>query len=707
MKFVCDNCKAKYQIGDDKVAGKTVRMKCRKCGYNIKVSPDGTALSADAPSHELDAPLSVSPASLLPVSAAAPRPPVSMGPQAAPRAPVPAPRASHTGPTSAAAEPGWSEGDDESTAIMNAPVRDAVAAVMASSKPAGAIPIRPAPAPPPPRPVTTAPHAPRPLTPRPTPAAPPRSVTATMVGIARPVTMGGPESPPKPPEIRAGRLIARPAGAAAAAVQHEHTPPPHAAPPHAAAQSAPEQGWFVGVAGSPIGPIGVSVIRERAAANEVDGDSLVWREGMGEWRPLRTFPELLEALVPAPAPRAVTPTPLAAVVAPRAPVSMGPQAAPNPGPASRAPAPVAAAPRPAPAPTPAQVAAAPAAPAPVPVAAAPRPAPVPTPAPVAAPAASAPGPIAAAPTPAPAPVATTPAPIAAAPASLQGLSDPFVAPAPATHGTNGKANGLHPGSADPFGGAAPPAQIPADAPVKPAAKVVDIDPAVEAALIPRRRGSLHPMAYAFIASATVFSGVAAYVVFLKPPPPPQIVVVQAPAAPGVAATPKSGDDKGQPQVEVGDLSTAPVGSAGRPLLGKAWPKSTASATASTSAPLDTSGFINNVPGPQATAPSGPPAGGQLSQGEMNGVVASNQPRVRRKCWQPALDGQSANGPKSARVSVSITIGASGNVESASASGAERDFPGLASCIAGQVQTWKFPPSGGSTPVNVPFFFAGQ
>ena len=38
MKFVCDNCQAKYQIGDDKVAGKTVRMKCRKCGYNIKVT---------------------------------------------------------------------------------------------------------------------------------------------------------------------------------------------------------------------------------------------------------------------------------------------------------------------------------------------------------------------------------------------------------------------------------------------------------------------------------------------------------------------------------------------------------------------------------------------------------------------------------------------------------------------------------------------
>jgi len=37
VKFLCDNCKAKYQIADEKVAGKTVRMKCRKCGHQIEV----------------------------------------------------------------------------------------------------------------------------------------------------------------------------------------------------------------------------------------------------------------------------------------------------------------------------------------------------------------------------------------------------------------------------------------------------------------------------------------------------------------------------------------------------------------------------------------------------------------------------------------------------------------------------------------------
>jgi predicted Zn finger-like uncharacterized protein len=32
MKFLCGNCKAKYQIADEKASGKTLRMKCRRCG---------------------------------------------------------------------------------------------------------------------------------------------------------------------------------------------------------------------------------------------------------------------------------------------------------------------------------------------------------------------------------------------------------------------------------------------------------------------------------------------------------------------------------------------------------------------------------------------------------------------------------------------------------------------------------------------------
>src|SRR3954463_5979226 len=59
MKFLCPSCKAKYQIGDEKVAGRSVRMKCRKCGYVIQVSSVaglGDALpGSDPPPAGIDA----------------------------------------------------------------------------------------------------------------------------------------------------------------------------------------------------------------------------------------------------------------------------------------------------------------------------------------------------------------------------------------------------------------------------------------------------------------------------------------------------------------------------------------------------------------------------------------------------------------------------------------------------------------------------
>jgi predicted Zn finger-like uncharacterized protein len=54
VKFLCDQCKAKYQIADDKVAGKTVRMKCRKCGHLIEVRAAVTETSVATTSAAID-----------------------------------------------------------------------------------------------------------------------------------------------------------------------------------------------------------------------------------------------------------------------------------------------------------------------------------------------------------------------------------------------------------------------------------------------------------------------------------------------------------------------------------------------------------------------------------------------------------------------------------------------------------------------------
>ncbi|MEO5728906.1 MAG: hypothetical protein ABI134_26630, partial [Byssovorax sp.] len=229
---------------------------------------------------------------------------------------------------------------------------------------------------------------------------------------------------------------------------------------------------------------------------------------------------------------------------------------------------------------------------------------------------------------------------------------------------------------------------------------------IDESVVPRQRRPLHPMAYAFIAFAAVFGGVAAYVLLAKPQ---QIVVVQAaPSANVPAVDPKIDKPQASVEVAVGEPTTD---STGAPVLrpgalpGTGGPKPKSSAPGS--APIDTSGFTSTIPGPLTAQPPPPNATGQLSAGEIQGVVAQNQAIVKRKCWQPALESRAANAPTNARVNGSITIGAGGNVESASASGGERDFPGLSSCIASRMQGWKFPASSSSTPVNVPFVFAGQ
>lgn len=64
MKFLCRNCKAKYQIADEKVAGRTLRMTCQQCGEQIAVrGPGARASVASRPlSQSLSSP-SVAPAS--------------------------------------------------------------------------------------------------------------------------------------------------------------------------------------------------------------------------------------------------------------------------------------------------------------------------------------------------------------------------------------------------------------------------------------------------------------------------------------------------------------------------------------------------------------------------------------------------------------------------------------------------------------------
>jgi len=59
MKFVCSNCKSKYQIADEKAAGRTLRMVCRRCNNEIVIqgapAPGGTGARRD-PRMDFSAP---------------------------------------------------------------------------------------------------------------------------------------------------------------------------------------------------------------------------------------------------------------------------------------------------------------------------------------------------------------------------------------------------------------------------------------------------------------------------------------------------------------------------------------------------------------------------------------------------------------------------------------------------------------------------
>jgi hypothetical protein len=54
--------------------------------------------------------------------------------------------------------------------------------------------------------------------------------------------------------------------------------------------------WFVGINEVPVGPIRLAELRKRAILGAVTLESMVWRDGLEAWRPLKTFPELVAVL---------------------------------------------------------------------------------------------------------------------------------------------------------------------------------------------------------------------------------------------------------------------------------------------------------------------------------------------------------------------------------------------------------------------------
>jgi predicted Zn finger-like uncharacterized protein len=284
MKFLCPSCKAKYQIADEKVAGRSVRMKCRKCGHVIQVSSIagvGDALLGSEPPSAIDA---ASDASAAQASAL---PPVA--PKAEPKS---EPKAAIKVEPKVEAKP-------EPRKPPTSPTRPSAA------KPAAVVK-GPLPAPKPPPPAKSSPM--KPAAPAPTALALKSEKRTIQGGVSAPLprVASVPGKATAPGGAKQGAAVASAladfgdedestriadssalAGAFSLAVGGaSEAPPPDAL-------SMPADEWFVGINGVPVGPIRLSELRSKAASGSVTRESLVWRDGFEDWRPLKTFPELV------------------------------------------------------------------------------------------------------------------------------------------------------------------------------------------------------------------------------------------------------------------------------------------------------------------------------------------------------------------------------------------------------------------------------
>jgi predicted Zn finger-like uncharacterized protein len=329
MKFLCPNCKAKYRIGPEKLVGRQVaKIRCRKCDYRIQLTPRPG-------SDEYD--ITATPTSIAPAPSGAPKSSAAraaLASEAPSPRPLPLPRSRGDGrereeaqrapatkkPTTAVPGlPGLGTSKiARGVAGRDAGISGTSVARRAGSLPSGASPqdglssgrlpslgLPPVPLPPPP---SAVPGLSASMGGPALAAFPPIAAPAAPAAVVSPEPRFEAAAPLSTPP-----LPQNPGGPTMQAV----APPPGPAPARPGvggtqlgdqfrqsvqagggngADEGPQDGWFVGVNGVPLGPIPLGDLKELAAAGHVDRRSLVWREGQAEWRPLGKFPQLARLL---------------------------------------------------------------------------------------------------------------------------------------------------------------------------------------------------------------------------------------------------------------------------------------------------------------------------------------------------------------------------------------------------------------------------
>ncbi len=552
MKFLCEQCKAKYQIADDKVAGKTVRMKCRKCGHMIEVRAEVT----------------------------------------------------------------------ETSVAKGLPEQDSKKAPAAGAR------------------------------------------TATLKsGLATSLT-----ARPPPPKGKPDAL----AGAFQKKVRQDQAVESTAS--LEMLDSNASNGWYVAINGVPVGPIRVSELRRKAANGAITEDSLVWREGLEEWRPVRSVTEIAEIVRES----LMSGRPSLATPPPGEMRSSAPPPAPSisPRPAPRPPAPLAPRAPMAPSPSPSLGARSNVVPFTGRLATAEKleeaedididedlePISASAAAAIAAPAGATPGPL-----------AERPSLIAADPFAVPGAALPSYAPQQYATTT------------------------PLGTPNQQAA-VASI--AMSPPVLVTESGAKKPpnwIAIGMVGAFVAFGGMSAVFIFKKDPPQqqPQVIIVPQQTQPAVAIAPTT-------PTEAPVAATTPESTPGKPSTkGSSAGQRQPSGTQNTAKPLEGLGTLVDPKGPNVGVNPGSarPSSAALTSDQVESTVRNYSTGVKRTCW----DRIGVSTP-SVNVNAKVGVTSSGQVSSVDASGND---PVVAKCIENQVKGWHFPASGESTTVNIPFKFVRQ
>jgi hypothetical protein len=403
--------------------------------------------------------------------------------------------------------------------------------------------------------------------------------------------------------------------------------------------------WYAAINGVPVGPVRIGELRRKAALGAVTEDSLVWQEGMEEWRPVKTVPDLA-ALVREAASGKV------AMLTPESPTTRGSVLPP-------APAPQAPSMRPGPArPL-----------APAPRGASERPA-----------------------------ARSNVVPFASRAATAERLDEPATAGLPAPMSERFSIS-------DPFNvpaaAAAPPAPAltPPSAAVAVAAPPAPAAPSMQAPVIVQMPRQPNYIAIGMILMMVTFGGVGAYVFFQKPAPPAppatvNTVYVPAPvtaAAPTAEAVAPADSSPGK----VARNSTGPkpaASSSSKPALDLKGLGPGAAGVSGAAGGVDLSGLGG---GPGAAGAGG----GSLTSDQIMSVLNSHKVAIKRTCVERG--GQLVG---TANEKLQVTIDGNGQVTSAQADG---NNSAIGACLEKEVKAWRFPPTGATTKTEMPFVFVAQ